>query len=285
MNHVVNTEQADYWNATEARHWVDQDERYDRMLRPFNHHLFDAADIGSGAQVLDVGCGCGHTTCAAARLVAPGQVVGVDLSGPMVEQARKVAAREGIDNVRFEQADAQAHTFEPAVFDAAISRFGVMFFADPVAAFANIGAALRDGGRLAFVCWRGLLENDWISVPAGAVVQHVPLPDLGDATAPGPFAFADGDRVAGLLQAAGFAEVALEPVSELIWLGRDVDYTIDFITGTAFAHTVLDPAPPDAVARAVDAARGALAPYESDDGVILGSSAWLVRATRGSAAS
>jgi SAM-dependent methyltransferase len=280
MDHVINTDQADYWNAAEARHWVDHDRRYDRMLRPFNHHLFGAADIRAGAQVLDVGCGCGHTARAAARRVAPGKVVGVDLSGPMLDQARRAAAEEGIGNVRFEQADAQAHAFEPQVFDAAISRFGVMFFADPVTAFANIGGALRDDGRLAFVCWRGFLENEWISVPAGAVVQHVPLPDLGDPTAPGPFAFADGERVAALLGAAGFADVAIEPVSEPLWLGADVDDAIAFIRGTGFAQMVLDPAPPDAVARAVDAARGALEPFASDGGVILGSSSWLVRANR-----
>ena len=280
MDHVVNTDQADYWNAAEARHWIEHDERYDRMLRPFTDHLLEAAGIRCGDTVLDIGCGCGHTTRAAARRANPGDVLGVDLSGPMLERARQVARNAGVDNVRFEQADAQMHAFAGQAFDAAISRFGVMFFDDPMAAFSNLGSALRGAGRITFVCWRTLLENEFIAVPAGAALQHVPLPDLGDPSAPGPFSLADADRIRTVLGDGGFSDIQIDPLREPLWLGADADDAIGFIRGTSFAREVLDAAPPDAAARALDAARVALQPFESDDGVILGSSAWLVCANR-----
>jgi SAM-dependent methyltransferase len=279
VDDVANTDQAEFWNAAEADHWVTNDERYDRMARPFNVLLFDAARIGPGSRVLDVGCGCGHTTRDAARRAAPGHVLGVDLSGPMLERARQTANEAGLDNVDFEQADAQVHDFPPAGFDAAISRFGVMFFANPVAAFANIRSAQDHNATLAFVCWQSLLDNDWIATPATAALEHVAMPDLGDPTGPGPFSLESTDRINTVMSDAGYRDIDIEPVHQALWLGRDADDAASYLASTGFAQAILETAPSDDAKRAIDAVRTALEPHATADGVLLGSAAWLVHAT------
>ncbi|MGH9210682.1 MAG: class I SAM-dependent methyltransferase [Acidimicrobiales bacterium] len=280
MDDVVNTEQAEHWNAERTRHWVDQDEHHRRMLQPFTSYVLDAAAVEAGARVVDVGCGCGHTTRAAASRAAPGDVLGVDLSGPMLARARQLADDAGLGNVRFEQADAQAHSFPLHGFDAAISRFGVMFFDDPVAAFANIRTALDDGGRCAFVCWQPLGVNPWLSVPTEAMLGHVEPPEPGDPDAPGPFSLADPDCIRSVLDKAGFADIGIATIDEPLWLGHDPVEATNFLETTGMARSLLDPAPPDARARAVAATRDALEYFTSQDGVLLGSAAWLVHARR-----
>src|SRR5512146_1639166 len=192
---IVNTAQAEHWNTGDGvAHWLDNQARYDRMNAPFADMILDAAGLRPGTAVLDVGCGCGATTLAAARLVAPGQAVGLDLSGPMLARARASAAAAGLGNAEFRPGDAQVHALEPARFGAVISRFGVMFFADPVAAFANIRSAAQPAARLAFVCWQPLAANQWLAVPGAALAEHVPPADFGSGDGPGMFAFADPDR-------------------------------------------------------------------------------------------
>ncbi|HLG01741.1 MAG TPA: methyltransferase domain-containing protein, partial [Acidimicrobiia bacterium] len=189
---MPNDEQAEYWDGPGGEHWVAEAYRYSRMTGPLGEVLVEAADPQPGERVLDVGCGMGATTLAAAERVLPGgSALGVDLSGPMLAVARERANRGGLTHVAFEQADAQVRPFDPGSFDLAISRFGVMFFDDPNAAFANLGRALRSGGRLEFVCWQGLFDNEWLAVPVAAALQHVPVPEMGEPGAPGPFSLAD----------------------------------------------------------------------------------------------
>src|SRR5207245_420606 len=152
---------------------------YDRQLAPFAAAVLGAARITSSERVLDIGCGCGRTTILAAQHAA--EAIGVDISAPMLECARAEAEERSVANVRFERADMQSRTFEPNTFDVAISRFGVMFFDDPVTAFGNVARALSPGGRLAFVCWQDLGHNEWLLVPGMAAAQHVPLPDTGSS--------------------------------------------------------------------------------------------------------
>lgn len=277
---MPNAEQTAYWNGEEAAHWVTHEDRYDAMLRPFVGPLLTAAGISESDRVLDVGCGCGATTRAAARVADHGAALGVDLSEPMLEYARSRAREEKIGNARFEQADAQVHPFEAASFEVAISRFGVMFFADAVAALANIARALRPGGRVAFVCWQDLLSNEWISVPGLAAAEHVPLPDLGAPGAPGPFSMADRARLDRLLLEASFADVHIEPVEEPLSVGREIEETVDFLRETGMGRALLAGADRAAASRALDAVREALVPYRTPDGVVLGSAAWLVTARR-----
>jgi SAM-dependent methyltransferase len=198
----------------------------------------------------------------------------------MLRQAAHRAREEGLTNVRFEHGDAQVHRFTPGVGDVALSRFGLMFFADPAAAFANIARGLRAGGRLVFVCWQNLTDNEWITVVGGAAAQHVALPPLGDPTAPGMFSLGDRDRIAAVLRAAAFTDVSIDPVAEALWMGTDVVDAVAFFTSTGIWARLITDADPPAVARASQAVQAALEPYVTPDGVLLGSRAWLVTASR-----
>jgi len=190
------------------------------MHQPFTAMLLDAAGLRAGQRVLDVGCGAGGTTRAAARLTAPGEVTGVDLSAPMLELARASAQEAGLGNVAFHQDDVQVRRFGADRFDAVISRFGVMFFEDPVAAFTNLASATRPGGRLAFVCWQPLATNEWLTLPEAALAAHVPPPDdFGTQDGPGMFAFADEARVRSVLAAAGWQEATVTPHHPSILVG------------------------------------------------------------------
>jgi SAM-dependent methyltransferase len=277
---VANAEQASAWDGGEGAHWVAHQTRYEAMAPAFTERLLAAAALAEPDRVLDVGCGCGQTTRLAARQASAGHALGVDLSTAMVERARAQAADEGIGNARFERADAQVHPFAPEVFDVAISRFGIMFFDDPVAAFTNIHGALRPGGWITFVCWRGFEHNQWLAVPAGAALAHVPVPDLGAPDGPGPFSLAEPERVVQVLSRAGFDEISTNPVDAPVRLGRDADDAVSFLSGTALARTLLDPVDPGTAARALDAVRDALRPYERPDGLTLDGAAWLVAARR-----
>jgi SAM-dependent methyltransferase len=208
---IANQEQARHWNSDEASHWVTHQADHDRMLAPFTDMLLGAAVLSPGDRVADVGCGCGATTRAAAQAVAPGPVLGFDLSAAMLARARADARAAGLANAAFEQADAQIYPFGDASFDAVISRFGIMFFDDPVAAFANLRRATRPGGRLAFVCWQDFTANQWLLVPGAALAQHVTLPDLAPPGAAGMLALADPSRVRAVLSGAGWRDIAIAP--------------------------------------------------------------------------
>ena len=281
MTEIANTQQLEHWNsAVEIRHWVDLQARYDKMLEPFAKLILDAAQIAPGENVLDVGCGCGATTRAAARVATAGQVVGVDLSSPMLERGREDAAAAAMPNVSFLQADAQVHRFAPGHFDAVISRFGVMFFDDPTAAFGNLRSATRAGGRLSFVCWRPMVENLWLLVPGAALAQYVALPDLGAPDAPSMFAFADPDRVRSVLAEAGWIDLLLEPAETTILVGGggSVSETVEFLRSGSMGRTLLAGADAETEEKALTAVTESLTPYADDEGVRLGAAVWVVTA-------
>jgi SAM-dependent methyltransferase len=263
------------------RHWVDLQARYDTMLEPFVSMILGAVQISLGERVLDVGCGCGATTRAAAASAAPGEVVGVDLSRPMLERSRDDAKRLGLSNVTFIQADAQVQQFGADQFDIMISRFGVMFFDDPVAAFSNMRAATRSGGRLTFVCWRPMADNAWLLVPGAALAQYVALPDVGAPDAPGMFAFSDPDRVRSILTSAGWRDVMVEPrdTTILVGGGGGVAETVEFLRSGSMGRTLLAGADEESQAKALAAVTESLTPYADGDGVRLGAAVWLVTAT------
>ena len=277
---TTNREQADYWNGDEGAHWLAHEERYERMLRPFIRHLLDRAAISSADRILDIGCGCGATTRAAAGVARDGEVLGVDLSAAMLERAAQRARAVALTNVGFDIADAQVHPFAASAFDVAVSRCGVMFFDDPVAAFANVARALRPGGRLTFVCWQGPLDNEWITVPGLAAAPYVTLPDPGDPGAPGPFSLADPARLRDVLGAAGLDAVEIRALAEPLWMGDDVADTVEFVKCTGTGTRLLRGADPTTIARVTEAVAEALTPYLTPDGVRLGSAAWLVTAAR-----
>jgi SAM-dependent methyltransferase len=276
-----NAEQIRYWNEQAGPVWLANQAALDLRLARFGELVLERARVVAGERVLDVGCGCGATALELGRRVGPaGGVLGVDISQPMLERARERARAAGAANVAFESGDAQSFAFDPECFDLVFSRFGVMFFSDPPSAFANLLRALRPGGRLAFVCWQEPARNPWLSVPMRAVAAHVPLPPPAAPDAPGPFAFADPVRTAGILQRGGFEQVVLAPVETTFDVGSTLDEAVEFALTVGPAAALLRDAPPDAVARAREAVRAAVAPHATAQGVSFGASVWVATARR-----
>jgi SAM-dependent methyltransferase len=278
MTTTVNTEQSDYWNGDEASHWLVHEDRYDAMLQPWADRLLAAAAIAPDAAVLDLGCGAGATTLAAGRAAAEGSAHGVDLSAPMLRRAAERATEAALANVTFEVADAQVHSFPRAAYDVVLSRFGVMFFDDPRAAFANIRAAVRPGGALTFVCWQPVPENEWVLVPGLAATQHVAVQPLTEPGVPGPFAFGDPEVVTAALTESGWKDVVVQDTRERLLVGSDVPDTVAFLRDTGMGKRVLAGVDEPTAAIVSDAIAVALEPFATPDGVWLGSAAWLVTA-------
>jgi SAM-dependent methyltransferase len=277
---IVNVEQAEAWNGPEGEYWATHQARFDATIRPYHTDLMEAAGIAPGEKVLDIGCGNGVTSRDAARAAGPGgEVLAVDLSGPMLGRAAQQAKDDGIGNIRFEQADAQVYPFDAGAFDVAMSRFGVMFFADPVAAFANIGSALRSGGRLTMLVWGPLTDNEWITAlrEALAVGRNLPMPPPG---APGPFALADTDFTRGILTDAGFTDVDVSRSWHRFLVGSNADDAYTFLAGLNPVKVLLADLDDTQKAEALDNLRDTIADHETGDGVVFGSSAWLVTARK-----
>ncbi|MET7516406.1 methyltransferase domain-containing protein [Streptomyces sp. NPDC005480] len=238
MPHIANVDQSQAWNGYEGEHWARNQDRWDAVNEGFNQPLLDAAAVRPGERVLDIGCGAGSTTRLAARHAGPdGRALGVDLSGPMLARAEESARQEGAAGAGFERGDAQIHPFPAGAFDVAISRFGVMFFADPVAAFGNIRRALRPGGRLAFICAAEPERNDWLRAVAG-LRGILPVGDFGApggqeaSRSPGMFSLADPDATRGVLSDAGFAGIEVRPVEAYGLWGRDAGDAAAFLLGS-----------------------------------------------------
>jgi len=275
-----NPDQVEYWNASAGDTWAALSDRLDRMVGPLGEVAMDALALVGGEHVVDIGCGCGQTTLELARRIGEwGEVLGVDVSVPMLAIARSRAALAGLSNVRFLESDAQVHAFEPRVADAVFSRFGVMFFSDPLAAFANIRTTLTPDGRLAFVCWRAMSENPMMTAPMAAALPFLPEPPAPpDPFAPGPFAFADRNRLSGILASAGFHDIEVTPNDQPITTG-DLEQTIDLSMRIGPLGAILRERP-DLQARVVDAIREALAPFQIAAGVFFDSATWIVSARK-----
>jgi len=252
---------------------------YDDELRRHNEVLRQAVGVRPHDNVLDIGCGTGQTTRHAARTARAGSALGVDTSAPAIERARELARADGLRNVTFERVDAQVHAFPPEQFDLAISRFGTMFFDDPVAAFANIGRALRPAGRLVMMVWQARERNEWdvaIHQSLDAAQGRV----AGTSGGPDPFSLADPPTVKEILQAAGFAGVAFADVHEPVYYGPDVAAALDWVRGFTCTSEVLKRLDPAAATRADERLRQALAAHLRDDGVWFNSRAWIITAHR-----
>ena len=276
----ANERQAEAWNGPEAAHFVDHADRYDGQLEPFTQALLERAVLDADRVVLDVGCGSGATTLAAAASAE--RVVGVDLSQPLVELARRRGQAARITNAEFVVADAQTHDFVAGTFDLLISQFGLMFFDDPVQAFTNIRRALSAGGRAAFVCWQGLHANEWLRLIGEAVSRDVELPEFGGLTrGPGMFALSQPDEITTLLGAAGFDQVECDSYTPTIVVGGggSLDDSIDFLLDNPMPRGLLglvDPSARDDVLRTVHPEL--VDRYQEGVGIRLGAAAWVVTA-------
>jgi ubiquinone/menaquinone biosynthesis C-methylase UbiE len=277
--HQANADQIAYWNGPNGQRWTDRQASQDVLLAPVSQILIDRIGPKAGDRIVDIGCGCGATSIALAERVAPGGfVLGVDISAPMLERARHLAPK-GL-SLDFAQADATVYPFEPQSFDLLVSRFGVMFFAEPVVSFANLRKAMRPKGRVVFACWREPKENPWMMVPLQAVYRHVPrMPQVGPED-PGPFAFASQERVKRILSEAGYGDVAMEAcnIALDIAIGRGLDAAADAALEIGPSARALDGHPPEVRAAARVSVRELLAPYARGESVPLPGSIWIVTA-------
>ncbi len=277
-----NADQVAYWNGEAGAKWALLQERLDRLFAGITEEAIAEAAPAPGERVLDIGCGCGATVLALAeRVGADGRVLGVDISDPMLEIARRRITAAGLSQAEALLADAATHRFEPGQTDLIFSRFGVMFFDAPVEAFINLRRALAPGGRLFFACWRPFKDNDWFAVPFKAVVPHLPPQEKPEPDAPGPFAFADPDRVTRILGLAGFSDVAIRPVDTMLTLGRSDDMadTAGFASQVGPVSRALATAADDGQrASRRTGARRALREHEGAEGIRLGAQLWFVSA-------
>jgi SAM-dependent methyltransferase len=278
MSSEPNAEQVRYWNETSGPKWVARMEQLDALIAPVGEQVIAQARPREGERVLDVGCGCGQTLLQLAeRVGAAGRVLGVDVSGPML--ARAAERTRHLPQVQLLEADAQLARFD-GEFDLVFSRFGVMFFQDPVAAFRNLRGALVPDGRLAFVCWDEIGKNPWMRLPLMALAAHVPLPEPPAPGAPGPFSFADPERVRGILVDAGFANVEIRPrpVSLAVGGSGGLDEAVDFLLTIGPASQALREAGEASRSKAARAVREALAPFVQAEGVAMDGAVWICSA-------
>jgi SAM-dependent methyltransferase len=281
---VANAQQIEYWNGEAGANWSERDAEMDAMLRPLGLTAIDIAAPVEGEQVLDIGCGCGSTSLVLAQRVGTdGAVLGVDISAPMLALAsekRSSLPDEQRWSVNFSQADAAHFEFPKATFDLLFSRFGVMFFEDPTLAFTNMRTALKPGGRLAFLCWGPVAENEWITVPMRAAMALLSPPQPMDPREPGPFAFADTDYVSDILSSAGFVDINFEATTPTMKMGkgRPVEDTAEFFMDMGPVARALTPSD-DSMRTAVrDAIVATISDRYVGDALELQGRCWVVTA-------
>ncbi len=281
-----NAEQISYWNGEAGQRWAERDDLMARLLAPLADALLDHAGIEGSQRALDIGCGGGSQSLALAqRLGADASVLGVDVSTPLLEVARRKIDSEGSGHARldFLLADAADYAFEPASFDLLFSRFGVMFFTDPEMAFRNLRQALRPDGRLVFCCWQSLADNDWVRIPLQAALQHLPAPVMLDPSEPGPFAFADADRVRRILQSSGFSAIDIHSHRPRINFGESPS-----VLDSAREITMIGPVsrlmaeqPAETLEAVFTSVAAALEPFYQQGQVSLPGAVWFVSAQAG----
>jgi SAM-dependent methyltransferase len=266
----ANTAQAEFWASGAGHQWIVRETLMDALLSQVLTRVLHHAKLQPGEHVLDIGCGTGASCLAAADQVGPsGHVIGVDIAAQLLDRATVRAAEAGLPNITHVLADAQTHAFAPASVDVMISRVGVMFFDDPIAAFANMARALKPGGRLVFAAWAPAAQVPWFSIPVGAVIARMGKPAPSDPNAPGPMAFQDPDRVTKIMGAAGLANVRC--LSETVDLTPDGSLAdvVAFATRVGPAARILaEFSAIDADAAAIEAEVGKhLAVYDTDNGL------------------
>lgn len=277
-----NADQIAYWNGPGGKHWTERQELQDIVLGPVSEVLIDRAAIKAGERVIDVGCGCGATSFDLAKKVDQGgHITGVDISEPMLGRARELTPAGA--PVEFVLADATVYPFAPASTDLLFSRFGVMFFAQPSDSFSNMRKALRPGGRLVFACWRTPRDNPWMMIGLKEAYKFVPkLPEMKPDD-PGPFSFADEERVRRILTESGFTDIGLERVDLAldIAIGRGLEAAIETVLAIGPTSRALENQPKDKVEAATQSIRTVLASHQKGETIPLGGSIWVVTASNG----
>ena len=280
MTGGANRDAFDAWNGDSGRHWVVDPDRRDAFAAPVAEALLTAASLQAGEVVLDVGCGCGSTTLAAARVVGPsGAAHGIDLSEPMLDVAHRRLEASALTNVTFTMGDAQTHPLAPDAHDIVISRFGTMFFDDPVAAFANVAASLRPGGRVCIASWQPLVANDWLMVPGIALLRYATFPETNSG-GPGMFAQSEPGEVRTTFERAGYRDIDVMELDVTLRLGDDPRDATDHLAATGLGRSVLATIDDARRAEALDAVAAVLHDHMSDGGVCLGAGILITTAKR-----
>ncbi|MBV1930673.1 MAG: methyltransferase domain-containing protein [Porticoccaceae bacterium] len=283
MTDKANAEMAKFWNGEGGQKWVGREDRLEASLQPFGQCAIDAAMISGDERGLDIGFGCGETTIQLAAELGPGgHVHGLDISTTMVEAAQNRAKRSAVKNISFECADAQTSALPENHYDFVFSRFGVMFFDDPVTAFKNIYRSLKPGGRLVFMCWAGRDDNAWVRLPLEVVANYISVPALPPSGTPGPFSLSDETRVKSILNEAGFCDVAVEPFQTPFVLGADVDEAVSYLMELSPTGGAIRLADPDGDVRAsiADELAALLDSHNSESGITMDASGLLVTARK-----
>ena len=272
MASILNEEQFNYWDGEAGAIWVEHQQQLDQLLTPFTDDSIASLGSIEGRRVLDLGCGCGDSSI---KLAAAGaQVLGIDLSRPMLAQANHRVQNSA--NPTFLHADGAVFNSEHE-FDVLYSRFGSMFFKDPVDAFTNLKEALCRGGEIRLVCWQAPSLNPWMSVGGRAIASFVPEMEAPrDPRAPGPFAFSDPDYVRSILASSGFTDVSLTPVTQSLRVAADLETAVAFQLVIGPAARAFKTLPKDSVKMATQALKDALAPFETSTGVVMEGAVWLV---------
>ncbi|MEM8661612.1 MAG: class I SAM-dependent methyltransferase [Pseudomonadota bacterium] len=278
---MANEEQKDYWNGDAGRRWAEEDAVMSRLLEPVSSKLMEHAQLRDYEHALDIGCGGGSQSLALAKRLGSGaSVLGIDISEPLLglAQTKKESRAEDCAELDFLLADAAVHAFAQDSFDLLFSRFGVMFFEDPIAAFTNLRSACMPGAALAFCCWQAMPLNDWLRIPIECALQYLPPPERPDPHAPGPFAFADKDRLEGILSTAGFSDIAVQPFSPTLRFhdSGSVEEAVGHLVRIGPLGVLLKDQPEDLLQEVYPALESVLAPYFQDGALQMDTAIWLV---------
>ena len=279
----VNKNQRDFWSGKGGDIWVERQNAMDTMLSPLGEAALNKLNLNEGENVLDIGCGCGHTTLNIAKRISPdGQVTGLDISKPMLKRAKESANEMSISNASFNCVDVQTDDMGEEVYSAAFSRFGVMFFEDPIAAFHNINKSLITGASLSFVCWQSPALNPWQSLFIEAVKKYVDLPSPPPRS-PSPFAFMESEYVSSILEESNFQNIMIEghDAEVNMFSGRSLSDSVkDYISINPVVSGMLKDSTEQEKTEIINSAIEAFSPYYSAKGLMFPSATWLVTTTK-----
>jgi len=281
MNRIENTEMSEFWNGEGGKKWINFKTRLEKSLFSLGLRTILNGTLNQGERVLDIGCGCGHTTQQISFFVGDhGYVHGIDISDLLLRQFDKSLDSSGNKNISFECADAQSHSFKSNYFDVVFSQFGVMFFNDPAIAFTNIRKSMKLKGRLVFICWQPIHLNQWVKLPLEVVEKYVPLPPQDHPEEPGAFSFGDANRISRILTESGFSDISIKGFNADFYVGETVDDAVDFLTQIGPANNAMEAecVDPMTKARITSNLREELSLHTTKSGVQLKASTWVVTA-------
>ena len=275
-----NIKQKQFWSGAGGDVWVDKQREMDIMLNPLGERAIQGLDLSGEIKILDIGCGCGATTLEIAKAVTQGEVIGVDISEPMLERATKTASDMMLNNTSFQVKDVQVDEMPLSYFDIAFSRFGVMFFEDPFEAFKNINHSLKDNGQLSFVCWQHASLNPWQSLSIQVIKEFLDLPAPAPKS-PGPFAFEDKSYINEILTESGFRDIEIKDNQEdiVMFSGKSIrEACEDYLTINPVVTEMLKNSPTELREEILEALIGKFSDFHNNEGLLFPSATWIVTA-------